>query len=75
MTKLLEQAIEEVLKLPDQDQDLAADLLFALAARRSEPIELDAETRTAIEKGLAQIERGEFASDEEMAAFFARHRA
>ena len=75
MTKLLDQAIEGVRRLPEQDQDLAADLLLALAARRSEPIVLDADTRAAVEEGLVQIERGEFAADEEVAAFFARHRA
>lgn len=72
MTKLLEQALEEVKKLPEADQDLAADLLFALAARRSEPIDLDEETRMAVEEGLAQIERGEVVSQKDMEVFFRR---
>jgi hypothetical protein len=72
MTELLEQAIAKVRQLPEEDQDLAADFLFALAAKRSPPERLDEETRAAIREGLAQAERGEFVSDEEMAAFFAR---
>ena len=74
MTKLLEQAIEKIREMPEVDQDLAADFLFALAAKHSEPEKLDEETRAAIREGLAQAERGEFVSDEEMEAFFARHR-
>ena len=70
MTKLLEQAIEKIREMPEADQDLAADFLFALAAKHSEPEKLDEETRAAIRQGLAQAERGEFVSDEEMAKFF-----
>jgi predicted transcriptional regulator len=75
MTKLLEQAIEDLKKLPESDQDEAADFLFNLMRRREQPIVLDDETRAAVQEGLAQARRGEFASDEEMEAFFARHRA
>jgi hypothetical protein len=70
MTKLLEQAIAKIRDLTEADQDLAADFLFALAAKQSEPEKLDDETRAAILEGLAQAERGEFVSDEEMAEFF-----
>ena len=75
MTKLLDQAIAKIRELPDSDQDEAAEILFALAAKRGEPVQLDDETRAAIREGLAEAERGEFVSDEEMKAFFARHRA
>jgi hypothetical protein len=70
MTKMLEQAIEKVRELPEADQDVAADILFALAAKRSDPDDLDEETIAAIDEGLAQIERGEVVSEEEMAEFF-----
>ena len=70
MTKMLEQAIAKVRQMPEADQDLAADFLFALAQKPSEPEKLDAEARAAILEGLAQAERGEFVSDEEMAEFF-----
>jgi hypothetical protein len=70
MTKILEQAIAKIREMPEADQELAADFLFALAEKHSEPEKLDADTRAAILEGLAQAERGEFVSDEEMAEFF-----
>lgn len=75
MTKLLEQAIAKVRELPEADQDLAADFLFALAAKQAEPEKLDEETRAAIREGIAPADRGEFVSDEEMAEFFRRRGA
>jgi hypothetical protein len=70
MAKLLEHAIAKILTLPEADQDLAAEFLFDLAAKHTEPEKLDDETRAAILEGLAQAERGELVSDEEMAEFF-----
>ena len=70
MTKLLEQAIAKIREMSESDQDLAADFLLALASKHSEPERLDDGTRAAIQEGLAQAERGEFVSDEEMAEFF-----
>lgn len=72
MTKLLEQVIEKLRKLPEAEQNEAAELLLNLVARRYEPIELDADTRSAVEEGLAQVERGDVVSEEEMGAFFRR---
>ena len=70
MTKLLEQAIEKVRTLPEADQDHAAELLLILAQRAAGPERLDDATRAAVREGLAQARRGEFATDEEMAAIF-----
>jgi hypothetical protein len=70
MTKSLEQAIAKIRQMPESDQDLAADFLFALAEKQSDPEKLDPHTRAAILEGLAQAERREFVSDEEMAEFF-----
>ena len=61
MTKLLDQAIPKIRRLPDADQDEAAEILLTLASR---PKPLDAETRAAITEGQAQARRGEFANDE-----------
>jgi predicted transcriptional regulator len=73
MTKLLEQAIEELRKLPDSRQDeVAQRLLGVLAESDEEPIELDEDTRAAVEEGLAQADRGEIISQEEMEVFFRR---
>jgi hypothetical protein len=75
MTDLLEQAIASLRELPESVQDEAAELLLVFAAKHLPPEALDRETRAAIEEGIAQANRGEFVSDEEMAAFFSRHRA
>ena len=70
MTKLLEQAIEQVRELPEARQDALATLIITEAEQT--PIELDDETRAAIREGLEQARRGEFVSDEEMQAFWKR---
>ena len=69
MTKLLRQAIEKIREMPESDQDLAAEMLLNLAAKNQGPIRLDDEARAAIRRGIEQADRGEFVSDEEMAAF------
>jgi len=73
MTKMLDDAIKKVRDLPDSVQDEAAAILFSVAARQSEPIRLDEETRAAVREGRAQARRGEFVGDEDMLAFFERH--
>jgi predicted transcriptional regulator len=70
MTKLLEEAISKVRELPEAEQDEAAAFLLMLAARRAEPEHLDEGTRAAVREGLEQARRGEFASDEQIAALF-----
>ena len=72
MTKLLEQAIARVRELPAEDQDALATALLSLAGEPTEVVHLDDETRAAVEEGLAQAKRGEFASDEELAKADAR---
>ncbi len=74
MTKLLEEAIEKIRELPNADQDEAAELLLNLAARANGRIRLDDETRAAVREGRAQAQRGEFATEEEIAAVFNRAR-
>ncbi len=73
MTKLLDQAIEKVRKLPEADQDETAEMLLWAIEMRGGPIPLDDETAAAIDEGLAQARRGEFASDAEIAALWKRH--
>jgi len=73
MTKLLEQAIEKLRALPVEDQDVFASLVLTDLAGFIEP--LDDETRAAIQEGLEQARRGEFASDEEMEALWKRFQA
>jgi predicted transcriptional regulator len=66
MTKLLERAIERMRELPAQDQDAIANALLSLAGEPTAVVSLDDDTRAAVAEGLAQAERGDFASDEEV---------
>ncbi len=73
MTKILDLAIEKDRKLPDADQDDAAQILLWAIETRVGAIDLDDEAAAAIDEGLAQARRGEFASDAEIAALWKRH--
>jgi predicted transcriptional regulator len=73
MTRLLERAIEKIRELPARDQDAPATALLVLAGEEAAPVNLNRETRAAVEEGLAQAERGEFVSDEVMAEADKRH--
>ncbi|MFO1183429.1 MAG: hypothetical protein U1E56_01420 [Bauldia sp.] len=66
MNKRFEDAVAEARQWPEADQDEAADLLMAIAARNAAPI--DAKAHAAILEGVAQARRGEAASDEDIAA-------
>jgi predicted transcriptional regulator len=74
MTKLLERAMQKVRELPAEDQDALANALLLLTGEETDVVHLDAETRTAIEEGLAQAERGEFVPDNVIAEFDKHHR-
>jgi predicted transcriptional regulator len=73
MTKLLDLAIAEVRKLPPAAQDEAAEMLLWSLETRSGSIPVDEGTIAAIEEGLAQAERGELATDAEVAHLWKRH--
>jgi predicted transcriptional regulator len=73
MTKLLDQAIAKVRSLPEKDQDKAAEVLLWTIEARNASIALDDDARAAIDEGLAQARRGEFATDEEIASLWERH--
>ena len=70
MSKLLEDAIEKVRKLPEDRQAYVAEVLERIAAAGSDVFVVPEEHRAAIVEGLAQADRGEFATDEEMAALW-----
>jgi hypothetical protein len=70
MTKKLDDAITKVRALPEDDQDMAADVLLSMIA---EPAPLDDEARSAIREGLDQARRGESVPDQEIQALWKRH--
>lgn len=69
MTKLLEQAVEAVRRLPAADQDTIAEAMLGLA-RVGSTDDIDPEHLDDVLAGLAEIERGELASPEEVEAAF-----
>jgi hypothetical protein len=72
MTRLLEHAIETVATLPDDTQDELARILLQLAGVEQPPHELTPEEEADIDASLAEAERGEFATDEEVRAMWAK---
>jgi predicted transcriptional regulator len=73
MTKLLEQAIETARALPPAMQDEMARVLMALAGDARSTVQLSAEEAASLDESLAQAERGEFATEEEVSAVWAKH--
>lgn len=63
-TKLLEQAIDKVRKLPEDEQEAVAAVMLQMVGAGAPPVRLDDETRKAVREGVSQGERGEFAPDE-----------
>jgi hypothetical protein len=74
MTKLLERALEAVRGLPPDAQDDIARVLLQLAGNDvAAPVALSTEERAAIAASKAAAERGEFATDEQVRATWAKH--
>jgi hypothetical protein len=73
MTKLLEQAVETVRGLPPEVQDELARILLQLAGTDQPVFQLTAEEEASLAESLAQAGRGEFATDEQVRAIWAKH--
>jgi hypothetical protein len=72
MTKLLDKALEAVRQLSTEAQDEIARAMLEMAMSTSEPEEIDPADLPFVLKGLAEAERGEFASEAEIEAAFKR---
>ncbi len=72
MTKLLEQALEAVRRLPADSQDEIARAMLHLAAGEETPEPIDPSHLSDVLEGLAQAKRRQFASDAEVEAAFRR---
>jgi len=68
MTKLVEQAIAAISKLPPEMQDDLARYMLALAS--SEPESLTPDEAAAIAEAEAEIDRGERVAPETLKAFW-----
>ena len=73
MTRSLEQAVEAVSALSDEAQDDLARILLQLAGVDQPPDELTPEEAADLDASLAEAGRGEFATEEEVRAVWAKH--
>ena len=73
MTKLLDQALDAVRRLPPETQDDIARVVLQLAREDAPPVTLSAEERDAISLSKSAAGRCEFATDEQVRAVWAKH--
>jgi len=73
MTKLLEKALEAVRALSPEEQDGIARVVLQLAGDEGSSVVLLPEERAAIAKSKAAAARGEFGTDEQVRAVWAKH--
>jgi hypothetical protein len=73
MTKLLEHAVETLRGLSPEMQDDLARMLLQLVGEEQSPVQLTAEEEASFEESIAQAKRGDFATDEQVRAIWAKH--
>ena len=74
MTKLLDQALAAARSLPPETQDdIARFVLRLIGADDEMPVPLTPEEQAAVAASKAAAAGGEFASDEEVRAVWAKH--
>lgn len=66
MTKRLEQGIDAVRDLPAERRDLAGEVLLAIARQSGRAFRLSAEHIEDVKLALADADRGDFATSEEI---------
>lgn len=72
MTKLLEQALEAVRRLPPETQNEIARAMLVLAGDEGKPEAIDPAHLPDVLESLAQAKRRQFATDAEVEAAFRR---
>jgi predicted transcriptional regulator len=74
MTKLLDRALEAARSLSPDEQDNIAHVVLRLTGADNEPpVALTPEEQAAIAASKAAAARGEFATDEQVRAVWAKH--
>ena len=69
MTELLERALEAVRQKPAAEQDAIADAMLGLVKlSEDEPADVDPDEAQDVIEALAEVERGDVATPEEVAA-------
>ena len=72
MNQNARQILDRVAAWPQEDLEELAEIARVIEARRTGLYEVTPEEEAAIREGLAELERGEWTSEEEMRAFWAR---
>jgi hypothetical protein len=73
MTQLLDRAFETARTLPPEAQDEVARILLQWVGDDGPAIKLTAEERLALDLSKAAAARGEFATDEQVSAVWAKY--
>jgi hypothetical protein len=73
MTELFEHAIESARRLPPEMQDELARVLLQLAGEDQPMVDLTPDEEAAILRSRAAAARGEFATDAQVRAVWAKH--
>jgi predicted transcriptional regulator len=73
MTELLEIALAAARELPPEMQDDIARIMLMFAGEDHPAVQLSAEEEASLAESLAQAASGEFATDEQVRAVWAKH--
>jgi predicted transcriptional regulator len=73
MTRLLDEAVATVSTLPEDVQDDVARIMLQLAGIEQPPYVLTPEEEADLDASIAEAERGEFATEEEIRAIRAKY--
>jgi hypothetical protein len=73
MNAKLQNLLERIAALPDELLGDVEESVDEIERWRGDVFRLTDEERAAVRKGMAAARRGEFATDEELAAFYRRH--
>lgn len=73
MTKLLNRAIEAAKELPAEMQDEIAGILLRFMGEDEPVYQLTPEEEADIEEALAEVERGEIATEEEVRSMWTKY--
>ena len=75
MTKLLELAVEAARHLsPEEQNELARTILEIVHGTEDEPYVLSDEENAAIDRGLAELDEGRYATMDDLQAVLAKYR-
>jgi hypothetical protein len=72
MTELLEQAVQSLRGLPAETQDALARILQQLVGDDPSIVALSADEEASFQTSFTQAERGEFATDDDIKAIWAK---